>query len=316
MGNSKEVVLVPTFRRNEYLWCALESIRAQDRKIKIMCFSDRGEDNPELRSVCRQWNAGLRITPMHKYWGNSYAVLEALRWSVECGFDLTIYSEDDVIHHPGCLDWHREMHSNFEDIFAACGWVFNTHAPINDSNYFVPWLYSPNYSIRREKLRQVTAHANPLYYNGMRDYVMKHFANSPLLKNCGESTNFYEQDAVVQFCIERDKAQVAWCRTAKVDHIGAFGYNRTTGPEFVGTLEDRIRQVKELHADHYWRAELFGRDRVEREIGHVLPPRVNKFRVTMPGGWSTTVQTELSLQRLGNRLNSAPIEEGTIFEQI
>lgn len=312
----KPVCIVPTYRRSHYLWCALESIRTQDRKIKIMCFSDRGEDNPELRSVCREFNAGLRITPRHNYHGNSYSTLEAFRWAVDCGFDLIHLSEDDVIQHADCLAWHRETHGMFDDIFAACGWVFNHHAPIDDSTYFAPWYYSPSSSFRRDKLAKVTRHANPLYYNGMRDYVMKAFPDSPLLKNCGESNNFYEQDAVVQFCMERDQSTIAWCRTAKVDHIGAFGYNRTDGPGFTGSLEDRIRQVKELHADHYWRAELFGRERVEREIGRVLPPRTNVYRITMPGGWQSTIKTELSIKRLGNRLNSAPVEEGTIFEQI
>lgn len=312
----KEVIIVPTYRRNHYLWCALESIRAQDKKVKIMVFSDRGENNIELRQVCREFNAGSRIAPIHRYHGNSYNVMEAFRWATDCGFELIHLSEDDVIQHPDCIAWHRETHGMMTDIFASCGWVFNMHAPIDDATYFVPWYYSPNSCFRWEKLMQVALDANPIYYNGMRDYVLKTFPESMLLKNSGESNNFYEQDAIVQFCIERDKTSVAWCRTAKVDHIGAFGYNRTDGPEFTGSLEDRIRQVKELHADHYWRAELFGRERVEREIGRVLPPRTNVYRITMPGGWQSTIKTSLSVQRLSNRLNSAPVEEGTIFEQI
>jgi hypothetical protein len=312
----RQLVLVPTYRREAYLACSLRRIREQDRKIKIMVVSDRGEDTPDLRMICKEFNAGLRITPPHNFYGNSFSLFEAFRWAYDSNFDLVILNEDDAMPHPDCLDWHRESHDLFgSEIFAACGWVFNTDAPISpDARYFVPWYYSPSASLSRDSLRCIVAHANPLYYTDMVGYVRKTFAGSPLLKN-EAMTLFFEQDAIIQFCLMESQKLCAWNRTAKVDHVGAFGYNRTDGVEFTGTLEERIAKVEELIADIEWRIELFGRSRVEREIGREIPKSVKRYRVTLPDGWSSEFESENSLSRKPIRVNSAPVENGS-FELI
>jgi len=304
----KEVCCVLTYQRNHFLYCALKRIREQDKKIPIVVFSDRGDDNPELRHVCGEFWAGVEIIPRHDYYGNSYATMEMLRWAYGQQIGLVIVSEDDFMQGPECLNWYRETHEMFTGIFCACGWVFNRQAPISDDLMFAAWFYSPSYSVRREKLAQVIKHANPLYYNSMREYILSTFPDS-LLHNKGnqENTGFYEQDAVWQYCIEADKGQVAWNGIAKGAHLGCSGYNRPTGPKFEGTLEERIAQVESLIADPYWRADLFTREVVEREIGYVLPKREFHYRVTLPGGWESDFRSELTLDRLPKRLNSVTL---------
>lgn len=310
-----EFVIIPTYRRNHYLHCALKRIREQDRIVPIMVFSDRGEDNQELRDVCRAFLAGLKIMPIHDYYGNSYCVMEAFRWAYENQVNLVHFSEDDFIQKPGCLSWHRKMHQQFDDIFCACGWVFNRQAPITDDVMFAPWYYSPNCSVRKEKLKQIVKHANPLYYNDLRGYVLKTFPDSMLhARGLQEQTGFYEQDAVWQYCIEADKSQVAWNGIAKGAHLGASGYNRPSGPEFEGTLRERIQQVEELLADEYWRAELFGREVVEREIGRELVKREFRYRIEVPGGWQSDFTSELKRERLPKRINSVNLPVGTVLE--
>ena len=147
MGHRKEVVIIPSYQRNEYLWCALRRIREQDRLVDILVFSDRSEDNPEFRLVCHEWEARMKWIPKHDYFGNSYCVLEALRWAFEQRYDLIHVNEDDAMQHPDCLAWHREVHAEHDFIFASCGWVFNLYAPITDDLAFAPWFYAPNYSI-------------------------------------------------------------------------------------------------------------------------------------------------------------------------
>ena len=65
-----------------------------------------------------------------------------------------------------------------------------------------------------------------------------------------------------------------------------------------------IEDVEDLIADHYWRAELFTREVVEREIGHKLEKRNFKYRVTLPGGWTSDFTSELKKSRLPQRVNS------------
>lgn len=310
-----ECVILTTWDRNHFLWCALRRIRLQDQQVRIVVFSDRGEDNAELREVARAFEAEVRVIPIHDYYGNSFCTMEALRWAYDQGFDLIHVNESDFMQSRDCLSWHRQVHDLFDDIFCSCGWVFNRQAPITDNRMFAPWFYAPNYSIRREKLAQVVKHANPLYYNNMRGYVLKTFPDSLLhAKGMQENTGFWEQDAIFQYCIEQDKSQVAWNGIAKGAHCGASGYNRPAGPKFEGSLEDRIAQVEALIEDPWWRAELFTREVVEREIGHVLPKREFKYRITIPGGWESELKSELKKERLPNRLNSVNLPIGSVVE--
>ena len=309
-----EFVIIPTYRREAYLHCALKRIREQDRRIPIMVFSDRGEDNEELRSVCNAHVASLKVMPIHDYWGNSYCVMEAFRWAYDNHIELVHFSEDDFMQKPDCLAWHRKVHTDFDDIFCSCGWVFNRQAPISDDLMFAPWYYSPNSSVRREKLAQIVKHANPLYYNGMREYILKEFPDSILhSKGLQEGTNFFEQDSVFQYCIEADRSQVAWNGIAKGTHCGSSGYNRPSGPKFEGTLEERIQQVEELLLDEYWRAELFGREVVEREIGRALAKREFRYRIQVPGGWESEFVSELKRARLPSRINSVNLPPQTVI---
>jgi hypothetical protein len=304
-GKVKEVVLVPTFQRNEFLYCALKRIREQDEKVKVMVFSDRGEDNEELRSVVRQWNCHLRIASIHDFYGNSFNVLEAMRWAVECKFDLIHILEDDCMPHPDWLAWYRDTHETFDDIFCACGWVFNLHAPITDDYMFAPWFYAPSSSWKRNKLALVTKHANPRYFCDMQRYVLDNFPKSILHdKGKQRTTKFFEQDGLCQFVMEQDKSQVAWRATTLIDHVGIAGYNKPDGQKFEGTLEERIAQVEALVADHYWRADIFSRKIVEREIGHILPKRNLRYLVKLPGGWSTEYVSELPKDKFPKKIHS------------
>ena len=97
-------------------------------------------------------------------------------------------------------------------------------------------------------------------------------------------------------------------------HIGASGYNRPAGPKFEGTLQERIAQVEGLLEDPYWRAELFTREVVEREIGHVLKKREYKYRITLPGGWESFCTSELTKDRLPKRINSVPLGNDAVIE--
>lgn len=308
----RECLVIPTYRRNAHLWCALRRIREQDGNIPIFVFSDRGEDNHDLRQIMSYFDARLKVMPVHEYYGNSFCVMEALRFVYEQGYDLIHISEDDAMQHPDCLAWHREIHEDCENIFASCGWVFNQAAPITNDVMFAPWYYAPNACFKREKLAQIIKHANPIYYNGMSEYVLRTFPNSPLLRTNGKSvvdTKFFEQDAVIQFCLLEDKSQVAWCATAKIDHIGTFGYNRPDGMQLDGPLEEQMRRLETFIADPYRRIEHFGRGIVEREVGREIPKREIRYRLTLPGGWSSEFVSEVILDKLPRRINSVPLTE-------
>ena len=317
----RECVLIPvTPDRAHYLACALKRIRAQDESVDIAIFLDRvetikrnGREKLEILSLAPN-GAAVFDVPEHAYYGNSFAVMLAYKWAYDQGYDLIHYCESDVMMHPDCLAWNREVHETIPGIFASCGWVFNRQAPIEPDLAIAPWIYTPQYSIKREKLALVVKHAVPEYYNDMRGYVLRTFPNS-ILHNRGlqENTAYFEQDAVLQYVLMEDKSQVAWRGTALVDHVGISGYNRPNGPVFEGSLDERITKVEALIADPHTRAEIFGRAIVEREIGHVLPKREWVYSITLPGGWTSEFVSERKLDLLPKRINSVPMPADAVI---
>jgi len=313
----KECCLVVTYQRPELLYCCLRRLSVQAGDVPIFVFGDRGETNELLRNTCAEFRATLILHPYHDYHGNSYAAGEALRFAYNSGFDLTHYVEDDCFVKPDWLAWTRATHEEWDDIFCTCGWVFNHHMPFSEDTYFAPWIYIPQFSIRREKLALVMSHLGPLYYRDMWKYLAENFPENPINKLYPEVLHI-EIDGLLQRVLSaqyKKKMQVAWCATAKVQHLGFGGYNRGGFVQYESFFEDcptfssRVAKVECFALDPYWRASLMDRSHVEREIGHELPPRRFRYRVKLPGGWESDYISELTRTALPRRINSATLPE-------
>jgi hypothetical protein len=308
----KEIVVVPTYRRPELLYCCLRRLRMQDAEIPVFVFSDRGETNPELKATCEEFSAHLIVQSKHDYHGNSYNAGEALRFAFHSGFDLIHYVEDDVMAKADFLSWTRKQHDTFSDLFCSCAWVFNQHMPISEQVYFVPWVYIPQLSIRREKLALVVEHLNPFYYRDMWGYMKEYFPENPL-NAMYPNVVHYEIDGLIQRIIMKDRSQAAWDGIAHVAHMGFAGYNRGGMEAYEemfdsGSFVRRVARIEEFIADPYWRASIFGKEIVHREIGHELQKRTTKYRVTLPGGWESPFESDVPLRML-KRVNSVPVTQ-------
>ena len=308
----REIVIVPTYKRPEMLFYCLSLIRAFEKEIPVAIFPDRGTaEDPELVDVVRSFEPDrmvVQFVPEHDYYGNSYNVMEALRWAYSGRWDRVFYIEDDVMVHPDFFEWHRKTHAEFDDIFASMGWVFNHHAPITDDLQFQPWYYAIGTCFSREKLGLVARHATPRYYNDMPGYIEKNFKASTL--NARVRIEHFEQDGLIQRILDVDKSQTAASGIARCTHIGTFGYNRGWDIRedfFEGcpTFEDRVGRLRKLVGDPYWRAEIFSRAIVEREIGHVLPKRERTYTVRV-GPYESEFKSELGIDLLPKRINSVP----------
>lgn len=309
-----EVVVVTTYKRPELLHCCLKRIRAAEPVIPISIFPDRGSlYEPETANALKHFlngNTQANFVPEHDYHGNSFNAMEALRWAFNEGWERIYYIEDDVMIHPDFFQWHREILEDCPGLFGSMGWIFNRHAPISDDILLQPWYYAIGTCFPREKLELVVRHATPRYYADMRGYIESAFPKSNL--NSPFGIQHFEQDGLIQRVLDLDKSQTASPGIAKCDHIGAFGYNRGWSKEgdfFKGcfTFANRVARIEEFIADPYWRAEVFGREIVEREIGHELPKREIKYKITLPGEWSSEFVSELKIPQLPDRINSVPV---------
>lgn len=305
----RELVLVTTYKRRFLLFSCLERIRTYGKDIPICVFSDRGA--MEGMDVAEMFKAKWIQMPDHDYYGNSYNTMEAYRFAYNSGADLTYLIEDDVMIHPDFFDWHRKMHEEWTDIFAALGWVFNQHAPIDHGDMFQPWIYSIGLSLTREKLRLVSEHASPRYYADMPGYIRDTFPASSF--NVPFQMAHVEQDGLIQRILEKDRSQTVSSGIAHCSHIGMGGYNRgwSSYAKFfhgIDHYEDAAKKVDALLADPYWRISLFGRGIVEREVGQEIPARQLDYRIRFDG-WESEFTSEMSRDHLPKRINSAEIPE-------
>jgi hypothetical protein len=320
-----EVIVIPTYKREEMLHGCLGRIVTLEADIPIHIFPDRlsGFDLDFLAATRPFWGrVTVHVVPEHSYYGNSFNALESLRWAYNAGFDRVYYIESDVFIHEDFFTWHREMHEDNPSIFAACGWVFNRHAPIVEENLFQPWYYAIGTSFMRDKLCGIIRHASPDYYADMAGYIEKHFPNSKL--NSPFGIMHFEHDGLIQRVLADRPGQLAVsCSIAKCCHMGfvrSYGAGDPNQELLVAMglppetpLEKRILRVESLYTDPYWRARQFGREIVEREIGHTLDSRIFRYRVRFDG-WESEFISELTREVLPRKINSVLIPEQAEIE--
>lgn len=327
----RELVLIPTYKRPEFLHCCLERIRKIEPDIPIAIFPDRGTwKDPVYNRLATRFGNKIGKTrdvhivhvPDHSYHGNSFNTMEAFRYASD-GWEFTdrvFYIEDDVMVHPDFFDWHREQLSDDEiDIFASMAWVFNRYAPLEDVTLYQPWYYAIGTCFPMRIVQVIAEHASPLYYADMQGYVEGLFKGSKL--NSPFGIQHFEQDGLIQRIVDALKMQTASSGIAKCTHIGTFGYNRGwEGREdfFNGckSFEERVVRLEEFIADPYARVQVFDREIVEREIGRKLPKREIPYLLVLPGGWSTTFTSEVKLSRIPAKVNSAPIPVGAKLVEV
>jgi len=315
----REVIIVCTYKRNELLHGCLRRLRGQDGDVPIIVFSDRGEVSKDLIDTCEKFEARLIVQPRHNFHGNSYSAGEALRFAWNCDYGMVHYVEDDVFVKPDFLRWAWGVHSDFDDIFCSCGWVFNHFMPIVDETYFAPWIYIPQFSITWERLGLVLPHLNPLYYGDMWKYIGDNFTDNPINAMHPQAINHFEIDGLLQRILMQNKMQVAWNSIAKVEHLGFGGYNRggyeTYESLFEGlsTFEERVARIEEFAADPWWRLQYFDRKIVEREVGREVGQRIFRYKVTQ-GEWESEFVSDLLPHQLPKIINSVHRTPETVVE--
>lgn len=318
-----EICLVTTYKRPEHLFMCLDRILRAEPEMDVMVFPDRGTlHDEELKMLMAAFSVrkvNWAYVPDHDYHGNTYNTMEAFRFAANANIDTVYYIEDDVMIHPDFFKWHRAQHEMWPEIFATMAWIFNRHAPISDDAMFQPWYYAIGTCFKLEKLKLVAQHASPKYYADMQGYIESNFPLSKL--NSPFGIQHFEQDGLIQRVLDLDHTQTISPGIAKCSHMGNFGYNRGWDPaiDFFGDAELFMQRVDRLDTfinDPYWRAEVFGRDIVEREIGKTLEPRTFNYRLSLPGGWATEFKSELSQDRLPRRIHSVTIGSDAHIERM
>ena len=252
-----EVVCIATYKRDELLALCLEAIRAQDKEIPIMVFSDRGWESDDLRFLCLQENASLCYGIDDVGYGNSRNVIRAMWEGVIAPSAIVHFIEDDTILHPSYLDWARGMLAT-KRFAAVCGHVGNEQDT---------WYTSPCASWLPDKL-QICLEAIPKGYleARTREEMQKILDDCELFKKSKFRFGSAEQDGYFLRCIEHFGWKTSFPKKPLCTHLGWFGYNRPSHLGPIGNFEQRVKWCRGILASKQKRVEMFGKRIVDLEI--------------------------------------------------
>lgn len=237
----REVVFIPTYRRSAFLYCCLEAIRKAEPDIEIIVQPDRGTEEIE---VCNKFNAGIRMTPKHTHHGNSFNMIEGLKYCYEAAYDRVFVIEDDCIVDPTFFDWARKALDHPKawnpNPFAASGWIYSPDAPPEDGpDVCCNWYLSVCSAIPRRSLEKIVQHAHEGYYKNMKKYCDETFPKDP---QCG--SQHYEQDGLILRVANSVGERITWPRRARSIHIGWHGYHCPHGKVPAGDLMKQVAVVR------------------------------------------------------------------------
>lgn len=248
----RNVVLVPCWRRAEFLAVSLELLQAADpsgRNFYIILV-DRGH-SPEVADVARRFPLPhlVRFAPRHRFHGNSYNILEGYRLALDKVGDrdksIIYLVEEDVFVAKDFFRFHEVAWTTFNPFCVSAARNQNIPSeriPLNPSAadvYTHESYQSLGISWRARHLETVIRHALPDYYNNMSAYVRRHFPLSRLGFSC------HEQDGLICRVMESMGLSTLYPMLPRAYHAGFVGYNRP-GNRLIGTLQERIARLRGL----------------------------------------------------------------------
>ena len=263
----RDIVLIPTFARPEYLQLCLEHLLAADGGANKEVWISHDRHTRDAANMRQEVELSRQIalsfsdkfefvrfherTP-HNYIGNPLNFLElykeAYNTTPEARYIYLV--EDDVMVAKDFFRWHESVQDR-GDYFCTVGWHCIRNPEVKKSTDPTAYIESTRdfSSIgicwRREKLPPFVKHATTDYYQAHRNYLEKAFPGSPIRP--GEWT---EQAGIVTRLLHETKDRwVAWPALSRVAHVGISGYHRPGGHKFDGPIEQRIADLRKAIQD-------------------------------------------------------------------
>lgn len=249
----KEIVIIPAWRRPEFLHAALTRLAvADDGAPEFWICLDRGHSD-EVMDVAHWFRGelpgrvriGLRD---HGYRGNSYNVLTSFRNAIDEGAELVHLVEEDVLVGADYFDFHRRAHELAPDVFSvsACR---NQYYPLGeqppqdeDAIYLHSSYQSIGVSLKAYRLRQVMGHAHRAFFIDQVGYCARAFPRSKI------NRSHAEQDGLIHRIIEQQRSATAYAAVPRAYHVGFVGYHRN-GELPAGDVLERARAILAMDAD-------------------------------------------------------------------
>jgi hypothetical protein len=260
----KNIVLIPCWKRDDFLSVTLDYIKTSDLCDKyIYIFLLDRDFSPHVENIANRFSLEKIIhkTPRHKFKGNTYNILEGYKISINLSkqhnSQLIYLIEEDIFIGKDFFSFHENIQSKYDSFCVSAVKNQNTNEELsNDPNiiYYGNKFQSLGISWKLHNLEKVINHANCNYYSNMQRYLYKTFPKSTY------GGNWPEQDGLINRIMEQDKLQAIYPHVARAFHAGFIGYNRP-GENLKGTLEERIHLLKTMNKD-----EMNNRAKLHKDI--------------------------------------------------
>ncbi len=249
-----DVLLVPCWRRPEFLWHCLDNLTraAGFGQLHVIFRPDHGHD-PGILAVIEQFASCLP----------SYEI----DWAVRCPYRrsrqsanllggylvaaaragrLVFMVEEDVMVARDFFRWHQAVHASEPDLFCSLSTRNHNRAVTTSDDPRSYYLTTLDYcslgvAMRRTVIDALIApHVRRNYFEDPANYCRRYFPYSRV----GE--RFIEQDGLIRRVQEAEglRRPIAYPYRPRAYHAGFFGYHRAGRLE--GDLADRIRAVGQV----------------------------------------------------------------------
>lgn len=236
------VVVIPCFNRPEFLSVCLELIqKAEGAGENLYLFQvDFGHD-PEVLQVIESFplQKEVRITEEHTYRNKqSYSLFRGYQNSLILDPEKIYLIEDDIFIANDFFHWHQKnIGSNFASI-ATRNHNKKGFRPTNNLSriYTQSEYQSLGVCFHRSSVEHFLKYFTEEFFTDPETYIKKAFPRNRI------PVMYCEQDGLIRRVIQDQKLQVVYPHVPRAFHAGFYGKSRGEKP--IGTLEERINQVK------------------------------------------------------------------------
>lgn len=257
-----DVVIVPTYKRREFLTVCLEELShahgIEDKQIIVVEDYHDGDDVPDEKER-RNWlycphcfkdlgidqcRISYRVQRQHPYYGNSFNVLEALKFAYELGPERVYLVEDDVMVTEDFFYWHEAMQKQVPDCFATVA------SPINASlEYAINGPEVLDEKVKDPFAYHVSTHAYSSIGVCFSQRVLKMVVGRADESFYGRLGPGVEQDLEIKKLMRAVGEKTVWPYYPRAYHIGWYGYHRNTSLPLNGTLSEKCDQLRDIIHD-------------------------------------------------------------------
>jgi hypothetical protein len=250
--HDKDVVVLPCWRRPEFLWHCLDNIsRADDASDLVLHIRPDTGYAPENLEVVRSFSD--RIENIEIQWPTPAAfrrtkqsanvLLGYLRAAAQARRYVFLI-EEDVMVGRDFFRWHRAVQA------AASRTLFCSIASKNTNRRLTLAQQTEDFYLssgdfcsigvcfdKRVLQQRLAPHVNMSYMRSPKKYIRRHFPASQI------GLGFVEQDGLIRRIQQQSGNPIAWPSVPRAFHAGFYGYNRPG--EIAGALQERIATLSQ-----------------------------------------------------------------------